>query len=76
MGRDPNEPMDGVSLRDGPRYLDPPGSGDAAKDGFTRRARTPRINGVDECMSPSDADEMESRHREFSERYGLRGFRY
>lgn len=65
FGRDRNKERTAV-LRDGPRYLDTGGYGDAGKDGFTCRARRPRVQGFDEIVSTERADRMEQFEREFT----------
>lgn len=64
FGRDRNKERT-VVLRDGPRYLDAGGTGDAGKDGYSVRARRPRAEGFNEIVSLERADRIEEFEREF-----------
>lgn len=64
FSRDPNKERTAV-LRDGPRHLDAGGSGDAGKDGYSRRARRPRAEHFNEVVSLERADRIEGFEREF-----------
>jgi|GEM_PF-2231597 hypothetical protein len=53
------------NLRDEPRHLDTGGTGEAARDGYTRLARRPRSLWEDEIVSTESADRIEQFEREY-----------
>jgi hypothetical protein len=77
--RDPNRPTPGASHPDpasDPRYLDQPGYGNAAEDGYTCVGRRPRVMGQGDILPSEEADRIEEMFRGFGGFGGLPRPRY
>lgn len=47
------------------RHLDTARSDNIVQDGYGLVSRTPRVHGIDRCMSPERAKEIDDMHRSF-----------